>query len=384
MQEVMKLVRSELGNDAIILNSRVIQTGGFLGLFKKRGIEVVAALDSPSIQTVNPIYKENQNHDHGSTLTIKETLKEQKSITDKEQKVSNGLQEELAQIKTLIKSTSINHVNHEKPEGIPIPSPIWKVKQMLVKQELSNMVIDDLINRLIEEWYKQERNLSYEEVEEFAKKLLIEQINDIPLGGISFNKKYINVVGPTGVGKTTTLAKIASLCVFTYKKKIAFITTDTYRIAAIDQLKTYANILNVPVEVCYNSEDFQHATLKFASYDLVFIDTAGRNFRRAKYVEDLKNIIDFNREIETYLVLSLTSKQIDIEEIIKQFSRIRIDKFIFTKADETATYGSMYNIIQRENKGVAYITNGQDVPDDLVMVTPEKIVGLIVGADSDG
>jgi flagellar biosynthesis protein FlhF len=255
---------------------------------------------------------------------------------------------------------------------------------MLVKQELSNMVIDDLMNRLIEEWYKQERNLSYEEVEEFAKKLLIKQITDIPFGGITFNKKYINVVGPTGVGKTTTLAKIASLCVFTYKKKIAFITTDTYRIAAIDQLKTYANILNVPVEVCYNSEDFQHATLKFASYDLVFIDTAGRNFRRAKYVEDLKNIIDFNREIETYLVLSLTSKQIDIEEIIKQFSEIRIDKFIFTKADETATYGSMYNIIQRENKGVAYITNGQDVPDDLVMVTPEKIVDLIVGADSDG
>ena len=85
-------------------------------------------------------------------------------------------------------------------------------------------------------------------------------------------------------------------------------------------MKTYANILNVPVEVCYNLEDFQLATQKYASYDLVFIDTAGRNFRNAKYVEDLKNMIDFNQDIETYLVLSLTSKQIDIEEIIKQFS----------------------------------------------------------------
>lgn len=384
MPEVMKLVRNELGNDAIILNSRVIQTGGFLGLFKKRGIEVVAALDSPSIQMVNPIDKENQYQDNESTPFIKETMKEKKLIPDRDQKVSIGLQEELDELKTLIKSTNFNHhnhVNHEKLDGILLPSTILKVKKMLVKQELSNLVIDDLINKLMEEWYKQGRNLSYEEVEEFAKKSLIEQINGIPFGGITFNKKYINVVGPTGVGKTTTLAKIASLSILSYKKKIAFITTDTYRIGAIEQLKTYANILNVSVEVCYNSEDFQLATQKYASYDLVFIDTAGRNFRNAKYVEDLKNMIDFNQDIETYLVLSLTSKQIDIEEIIKQFSGIHIDKFIFTKADETATYGLMYNIIHRENKGVAYITNGQDVPDDLVMVTPETIVDLIVGAE---
>jgi len=383
MPEVMKLVRSELGNDAIILNSRVIQTGGFLGLFKKRGIEVVAALDSPATQMVNSINKENQYQDNESTPLIRETMKEQKRIPDNDQKVLIGMQEELDELKTLIKSTSFNHnhVNDEKSDGISLPSTILKVKQMLVKQELSNLVIDELINRLMEEWYKQGRNLSYEEVVQFAKKSLIEQINGIPFGGITFNKKYINVVGPTGVGKTTTLAKIASLYILNYKKKIAFITTDTYRIGAIEQLKTYANILNVPVEVCYNSEDFQLATQKYASYDLVFIDTAGRNFRNAKYVEDLKNMIDFNQDIETYLVLSLTSKQIDIEEIIKQFSEIHIDKFIFTKADETATYGSMYNIIHRENKGIAYITNGQDVPDDLVMVTSEKIVDLIVGAE---
>jgi flagellar biosynthesis protein FlhF len=382
MPEVMKLVRSELGNDAIILNSRVIQTGGFLGLFKKRGIEVVAALDSRSTQMVNPIYKENQNQDNGSTPLIKETMKEQKSINDKEQTAILGLQEELADLKNLIKSTNFNRhqIKHEKlEEAIPNSSPISKVKQMFVQQELSKIVIDQILNKLIEEWYKKDRNLSYEEVMEIAKKLLIEQINHISYEGISFNKKYINVVGPTGVGKTTTLAKIASLCILTYKKKIAFITTDTYRIAAIEQLKTYANILNVPVEVCYSTEDFQLATQKFASYDLVFIDTAGRNFRRDQYVKDLMNTIDFNREIETYLVLSLTSKQIDMDEIIKQFSKIHIDKFIFTKADETATYGSMFNIIHRENKGVAYITNGQDVPDDLMKVSSEKIVDLIIG-----
>ena len=108
MPEVMKLVRSELGNDAIILNSRVIQTGGFLGLFKKRGIEVVAALDSPTTQTVNSINKENQYQDNESTPLIKETITEQKSIPDRDQKVFIGLQEELDELKTLIKSTNFN------------------------------------------------------------------------------------------------------------------------------------------------------------------------------------------------------------------------------------------------------------------------------------
>ena len=167
----------------------------------------------------------------------------------------------------------------------------------------------------------------------------------MPFGGVSFTKKYINVVGPTGVGKTTTLAKIAAECILKYKKRVAFITTDTYRIAAIEQLKTYANILNVPLEVCYNLNDFQQATRQFESYDMVFIDTAGRNFRNQKYVEDLRNIIDYNQDMETFLVLSLTAKQIDMEDIYKQFSLISIDKMIFTKADETSTYGAMFNII---------------------------------------
>lgn len=367
MPEAMKLVRSELGNDAIILHSRVIQTGGFLGFFKKRRIEVVAALDNQVTQTINPTDKAD------IPTPFKESLKNQP--VRGEQKVKD----ETSEVRPYIEPQ--RNLYHEKSVGIPLPPPIDKVRKLLIDQELEEDIVNEVVGLLIQTWYKRDGDLSYEEIKSLAKQSLIEKISHLPFGGITLTKKYINVVGPTGVGKTTTLAKIAAMCILSFKKKVAFITTDTYRIAAIEQLKTYANILNVPVEVCYNLEDFQHAKENFASYDLVFIDTAGRNFRNAQYVEDLKTIIDFNHEMETLLVLSLTSKQRDLNEIIGQFSSLDINRFVFTKADETSTYGAMYNVMKRESRGTAYVTNGQSVPDDLVTATPENVVDFIVGAD---
>jgi flagellar biosynthesis protein FlhF len=210
---------------------------------------------------------------------------------------------------------------------------------------------------------------------------MLKRISNYSFGEISFTKKFINVVGPTGVGKTTTLAKIAADCILKFNKKTALITTDTYRIAAIEQLKTYAKILSIPVEICYNLVDFAKACATFKDYDVVLIDTAGRNFRNQQYVEELKKVIDYNKEMETYLVLSLTAKQRDMEEIYQQFSTISINQFIFTKMDETSYYGAMYNMIDKFKKGTAYITNGQNVPDDRISATPGVVTNLILGVD---
>ncbi|WML50512.1 hypothetical protein RCG23_04140 [Neobacillus sp. PS3-34] len=195
------------------------------------------------------------------------------------------------------------------------------------------------------------------------------------------HKKVYQRRRATGVGKTTTLAKIAADCVIKYKKKVAFITTDTYRIGAIEQLKTYAKILNVPLEVCYNIDDFKEASQKFEDYDIVLIDTAGRNFRNKQYVEDLQKIIDFNKDMETFLVLSLTAKQKDMEQIYRQFSIVNINKLIFTKADETSVYGPMINMIKDHQIGVSYVTNGQNVPDDMTSANPEVLINLLLGVE---
>ena len=169
---------------------------------------------------------------------------------------------------------------------------------------------------------------------------------------------------------------MAARSVLEKKKKIGFITTDTYRIAAIEQLKTYAALLQAPVEIVYSATDYAEAIKRLSHLDLIFIDTAGRNYKEAKYVEDLKSLINFNEQAESYLVLAMTAKQKDLESIIDQFKNIQIEKFIFTKLDETNSIGTMFNLMIKYNKGLAYYTNGQEVPEDIEEASLEKLLDL--------
>ncbi|MFT9597138.1 flagellar biosynthesis protein FlhF [Mesobacillus sp.] len=379
MPEAMKLVRGELGSDAVILNSRVVQTGGFMGFFKKNSIEVIAAIDpdtevSPRPAIMDKPYKYKPSVKDDETKKDTQTVR-RNPITETPPKADKDLLKEISQLKELLKGTG-------KSEGVSLPEPVSRQIQYLRDQEVDHEIIDEFAAVLLEKWYLGGTKASDEEIAEWIATAISHRLAPLSFEGVTFKKKFVNVIGPTGVGKTTTLAKVAAECVLKHEKKVAFITTDTYRIAAIEQLKTYAKILDVPIEVCYNLDDFKAATDKFSDYDLVFIDTAGRNFRNQKYVNDLKNVIDFGKDMETYLVLAMTAKQKDMEEIRKQFSLIHIDQFIFTKLDETAVYGSMLNMAIKFSTGIAYLTNGQDVPDDLIEANPELIANTILGASN--
>jgi len=383
MSVAMKLVRDELGTDAVIISSREIFIGGFLGMFKKRKIEVIAAKEQskeripviPKVKQAPYVAVTKQEPITRTTKQVEVLELESIKKSIELEKTNGEIERELKELKKLIKSMAqpTSQINTANPEIIQ------QMQRNLIEQELGFETVDRITKELVNRWYKTGAMATEEEVKEWIVELLIAEVKDINFGGISFTKKYINVVGPTGVGKTTTLAKLAAHCVLNHKKRVAFITTDTYRIAAIDQLMTYAKILNVPLEVCYNIDDFQKATEKFSHYDVVLIDTAGRNFRNQQYVEDLKQIIDFETELETFLVLAVTSKQKDMMDIYEQFSSIQISKFIFTKVDETSSYGSIYNMIQAYKLPVAYITNGQNVPDDLIEASAEKLMKTIVG-----
>lgn len=373
MPEAMKMIRSELGNDAIILNSRVIQTNGFLGFFKKRSIEVIAALDEKPLEMVQQVAPDKRKSMDVPAVPANTTS--EKTDDFKKERETEELRKEISELKGLLSSV-MERNDKEEPA---LPDPIQKLQQTLLKQEIQESVVETIVNEAMKWWEEAGESKSEAEVLMWAKEHMMEKVSHLPFLGISFTKKFITVVGPTGVGKTTTLAKMAADCILKHKKKVAFITTDTYRIAAIEQLKTYANILNVPLEVCYSMEDFQKSVIQFENYDVVFIDTAGRNFRNPANVADLQKNIDFSKGMETYLVLSLTSKQMDMEEIYHQFDTVHIDKIILTKADETSTFGAMFNIMYSWQKPVAYITNGQNVPDDIISATPEKIVKRLIG-----
>ncbi|MFI8686255.1 flagellar biosynthesis protein FlhF [Rossellomorea sp. NPDC077527] len=367
MNEAMKKVRTELGEDAVILNSKVTYTGGFIGLFKKKMIEVIAAID-PEVASEKLEISRVRSKAMSSSLTQKEY--EKKTEFEPTRMVESELKE-LKQMISTLKSKNQFEKFHDVVQEI-----LLYLKKHEVNDSALYLLGDELEKKI------PNHSLPHEGIEEWAmkevKEFLHHHLNGIEMGGISYSRKYINVIGPTGVGKTTTLAKMAAEAVIEKRMKIAFITTDTYRIAAIEQLKTYAGLLNVPVEVVYKMEDFKKAIDKFVDYDHVFIDTAGRNFREKKYVEDLRSIIDFNQQMETFLVLSFTSKENDMREIISQFSPIHIDRFIFTKLDETSSYGSMINLMSETGIGAAYVTNGQDVPEDIKEMNVDEIVRLLM------
>lgn len=357
MAEAMKQIRQDLGDEAVILNSKVTHTGGWLGLFKKKKLEVIAALDMER---------------KPSKVFVKEKKREQhpQHPNQKSLESNKNLHEEINEIKRMVQDITIN----QPIQMQNYPEPIQIFCEKLYSQDLNMNIIHSLGDELLKQWRSSQVDPSEQEISEWAKKHFTEILSQYDNGGSNVRKKYINLVGPTGVGKTTTLAKIAAGEVINNRKKIAFITTDTYRIAAIEQLKTYANLLNVPVEVVYKLEDFQKAVKKYEDYDHVFIDTAGRNYREMKYIEELQKLIDFKQDIETFLTLSMTMKERDIQGIIKNFEILSIDKFIFTKLDETSTYGTLVNIIVQNKKGVAYLTYGQDVPDDVEVGSSQAII----------
>lgn len=373
MPEAMKKIRKDLGKEAVILNSKIIYTGGFFGLFRKKNIEVIAALDNDMVQP-SQIEKIDFSRVETNSEMKQKDMQSPQPVQNKTGENKEMILKEIHDVKQLIKQIT----SHGHSSSVHIPSPYREIYQKLLSQNISETILQQLTEDIYEHYYSKKEQVDKDNAYDFIVQSLVEYIKPLEFGA-ALQKKYIALIGPTGVGKTTTLAKIASIKSIEQKKKVAFITTDTYRIAAVEQLKTYAKILNVPIEVCYNLNDFKQAVEKFTAFDHVFIDTAGRNFRNKKHIEDLKKTIDFHTEMETYLVFSLTAKEEDLEMIYQQFSNIPIDKLIFTKLDETSCCGSLLNLSYKYHKPIAFITTGQDVPDDIIVATQRTIINQIVG-----
>jgi len=359
MSEAMTKIRAELGQEAVILNSKRVETGGFLGLFTKKNIEVIAAID-PDSKMIRPKKEAAVRHNQ----PIKPKPRVDKQDTGK---LSNEIQE----LKSMVKGMQQGSFRL----GEDYPSYLQNYNRLLEDQELADSYRMQVMKELLRRWHREEgEKLRSNEVEEWVKEKIHHLLKDHDFGRFNYSKKYLNVVGPTGVGKTTTLAKIAAKAVLEDHKKVAFITTDTFRIAAIEQLKTYAKILNVPVEVAYSIKDFKVALERLSDYDFILVDSAGRNFRNPLYVEQLSDVIDFNEHMETHLCLAVTSKYRDMKKIIEQFQLIKIDKLIFTKLDETESIGGMVNVMLDFNIGGSYLATGQNVPDDIEEASIEKVI----------
>jgi flagellar biosynthesis protein FlhF len=374
--EAMKLIRADLGDDAVILNSKVVVQKKFFGIVKKKSFEVVAGIDridkKPFLQPLPDLQQTftQPTPSMQPVQVIPPVRAEQAYEKQQEKRMNDEIKKELEDLKSLMKSVQKQTIQSQYPDEF------MPFMEHLRKQELSEELITKIGDGLFDYCNQGKETLSEQQMREFTERFLRQQMEHFPFGGLSYTKRIVNILGPTGVGKTTTIAKMAARAVLESKKKIGFITTDTYRIAAIEQLKTYAGLLQSPVEVVYNEQDYKKALENLKSVDLIFIDTAGRNYKDAKYVNDLVQLIDFNEQAESYLVLSLTAKQSDLEAVIDQFTDVPIEKFVFTKMDETNSIGTIFNLMIKYNKGLAYYTNGQEVPEDIEIPTLEKLFDL--------
>jgi flagellar biosynthesis protein FlhF len=251
-------------------------------------------------------------------------------------------------------------------------------------QLIENQVADEIAADIIHTIQKQVRPEQYAQAD-LMRERIAEQVEKLlPTTGPIKRTKTVGphvvaLIGPTGVGKTTTIAKLAANLQLREKHKIGLITLDTYRIAAVDQLKTFAKILGSPLKVVHGPDELAGALFEMQHCDFVLIDTAGRSPNDAMKLNELKSLLAIAEPDEVHLVLSTTASEACIDLAVNRFGEVRTDKIIFTKLDEAAHVGVVLNVVRKVNKGLSYITTGQAVPEDIEVGRGRRLAQLILG-----
>ncbi|SCL83036.1 flagellar biosynthesis protein FlhF [Sporanaerobacter sp. PP17-6a] len=346
-QEVMGKLKKELGPEAVILNTKTIKKGGFLGLFKKSMVEVVAAVDEEEY-----------------------SFKRQNNRAIRNNNENDNLKSEIVKLQNLVEKM-YNNMN----KSDEINERLEKYRDVLVSNGVDKLVATSILNSINENVNIEDKD--EETLDGIVNYYLYERLGDVEPIEIEEKQKVIFFVGPTGVGKTTTLAKIASKIILEGKHSVGLITADTYRIAAVDQLKVYSEILNIPLKTVYKSQDLNKALEEFKDKNIVLVDTAGRTHKDREQILETKELTDSVDNKEIYLVLSVSTDLKTLLSILKQYSLFRECKIIFTKLDETENYGNILNVKYYFDNPLSYITNGQDVPDNIEVADLKKIAGQL-------
>jgi flagellar biosynthesis protein FlhF len=399
--EATEEARKELGSNIVVMNVRPMKKTGFFSIFKSQKFEVTVALEEESERPAikKPIIPDDTAKNSQNDTIASATLAATKGREIPELKDDNSvIEEKLDNLSSLLEK---NFLKGEKEEPVP---PVEVKEELPKRQPVKNTISEETLS-FIKLLYN---TLIENEVDEIYVNQLTDELEKISKPGLPFDYALANVyqkmvlkfgksepidleneevraeifIGPTGVGKTTTIAKLASELSVTQKKKVALLTVDTYRIAAAEQLRTYASILEIPFRVIYSVEEMKQAAIDFKDYDYIMVDTAGHSLHNDELKHDVERYIRALEEVvkcENFLVLSATTKYRDLIEISDAYSAMVSYRLIFTKMDETGAKGNLYNIRMHTGAPVAYITNGQNVPDDIAIFDAQRIVKHLLG-----
>jgi len=375
VQDAYQKVRAELGRDAVIINTRKIRKKGIKGFFSKPVIEVVAAIDDYErvVNNYNKNYsviREEEVKDRVNSKEFEKPFKEFKVINSYEEK---SVSSEFNEIKTMLSKV----YKVIKADEMNLSELCREYINRLRNEEIDEEIIDNIIEKIEKLTADLQNNEDY--IRDFIYNLLSEYITTEKKEEDSNDKKVIIFIGPTGVGKTTTMAKLAALYTLSKNKKVGFITSDTYRIAAVEQLRTYSDIIGIPLKVIYSPQEFRTAIEGFKDKDIIMVDTAGRSHKDKYQLAELKHLLDIHTESKIYLVISAGTKMKDCRDIINSYSFLDEYNLLFTKLDETSTHGILVNTSYITKRPLSYLTYGQNVPDDIEVANKSKIINALLG-----
>ncbi len=394
--EATEAAKKELGSGLVIMNVREVKKKGFFAFLSPKQIEITAALEEE-----NP-----QKPQYGSITRAADASAENRNLSVRNS--TENIEKKLDSLQTLLESQLNSRQATGEETGIPRETVSEekekkdseaetqekkeeeqnpeqdKFIRLLYNKMLDNEMDEKYVNSILEDAAKTKKadlpfdyllaNIYQKMVLKFGKSEGITPVADGP--------RIVLFIGPTGVGKTTTIAKLAGKYCVEDKKKVALLTADTYRIAAAEQLRTYANILETPFRVIYTPEELQTAVKDYWDCDYIFIDTAGRSHQNADQLEKMKEMVGALKDPGNYhvfLVLSATTKYRDLQRIADCYGKIADYELIFTKLDETEAVGNLLNMKLYTGAPVAYVTCGQNVPDDMEVFNPQKTVKQILG-----
>lgn len=350
--EALIQIKKEMGEDALILTTRSIRKPSDWGGKGASQVEITAAIDSSV-----------GNHvvDEPEVKTL-DTAFELPGFEDEVEPDVKSL------LFSLLSQT-------ERAQSLGLKSHQLELFAHLAENGVNERVIAKILAKSSATHEGSDRSLAKSQLMETMKRVIVCR------GGIEISEgqppKKVVLVGPTGAGKTTTIAKIAADLVYRQQKKVALVSLDTFRVGGIEQLRIYGDIMKIPVEAAQDRAGLEECVRRHSDKDVILIDTMGRCHKDRAYSAQLLDIFKGQGEVETHLVLSVGSHEKQFAESYKQFSPLGINRILFTKLDEGINYGSMLNFSLRSRLPFSYFTTGQRVPEDIEVAARDKVISLI-------
>jgi len=398
MTEAMQMVKAELGPDAMIISSRKERRKGILGMFTRPVIRITAAAEPPAPRRSVPYQEESREDSTRDAFRrsmleplardLRELRERVDSLTTTSQAVPaqaasapqqsvEPVTPEVREFKRMMLDAVMAEAETAVQPAAAVSAPLGRVSAALHEAGVGEAAIRVLMEKALAASGRIDR-------EEDLIARLKESLESTTKcsGPIRLKRngtKIAALVGPTGVGKTTTIAKLAALYTMGRKAKVALVTIDTFRVGAVEQLKTYSRIMGVPLEVASTPKELESALSKHQDKDLILVDTIGRSPRDHEMLEGLRTMLDSSFSIEIHLCVSATTRERELRAIVESFGTLGISRLLVTKLDESCSFGAIVNLQTEKKLPLSYFTRGQRVPEDIEPASSRKVADLILG-----